>query len=199
MKVYCRFAPPQAPATMEGERDEADLQAAWLPPPMVLLSVRETCGDQKQQNKHYQTVTVADPRSGSMASATCRRIFLPQFMGVGAGSTPPAATQRQQQEVFDEVVRPFIEELLSGKRCTFLAYGQTATGKTYTMFGPNNEVDSPSVQRRQQSASSSRNEATERQQQEEEEEGIVPRLLRAIFDEPGPVVQEKVVDFVDLS
>ncbi|KAF2436839.1 kinesin family protein-like protein [Tothia fuscella] len=44
----------------------------------------------------------------------------------------PAADQVM---VFDEVVTPIMDEVLAGFNCTIFAYGQTGTGKTYTMSG----------------------------------------------------------------
>eukprot|EP00466_Bigelowiella_natans_P003548 jgi/Bigna1/57657/fgenesh1_pm.23_\ len=44
----------------------------------------------------------------------------------------PGATQ---EDVYDEAVEPIIEEVLEGFNCTVFAYGQTGTGKTYTMEG----------------------------------------------------------------
>ncbi|EME48975.1 hypothetical protein DOTSEDRAFT_40227 [Dothistroma septosporum NZE10] len=44
----------------------------------------------------------------------------------------PAA---DQDMVFDEVVSPVLDEVLNGFNCTIFAYGQTGTGKTYTMSG----------------------------------------------------------------
>lgn len=40
-----------------------------------------------------------------------------------------------QEEVYNSVVRPLINQVLSGFNCTVFAYGQTGTGKTYTMEG----------------------------------------------------------------
>lgn len=40
-----------------------------------------------------------------------------------------------QEEVYDAVVRPLIEQVLKGFNCTVFAYGQTGTGKTFTMEG----------------------------------------------------------------
>ena len=44
----------------------------------------------------------------------------------------PAA---DQAIIFDDVVAPILSEVLSGYNCTIFAYGQTGTGKTYTMSG----------------------------------------------------------------
>jgi len=44
----------------------------------------------------------------------------------------PAADQIM---IYDEVVAPILDEVLAGFNCTIFAYGQTGTGKTYTMTG----------------------------------------------------------------
>ncbi|KAK7203120.1 P-loop containing nucleoside triphosphate hydrolase protein [Myxozyma melibiosi] len=43
--------------------------------------------------------------------------------------------EADQSMVYDQVVAPILEETLSGYNCTIFAYGQTGTGKTYTMSG----------------------------------------------------------------
>ncbi|KAG1688313.1 hypothetical protein DVH05_003746 [Phytophthora capsici] len=61
-----------------------------------------------------------------------------------------------QKDVFTSVVRPAVDESLAGYNCTVFAYGQTGTGKTYTMQGdlsPGSETA-----------------------------GIIPRSVRYIFD-----------------
>lgn len=45
-------------------------------------------------------------------------------------------TESKQSEVYQTVVSPLIEEVLAGYNCTVFAYGQTGTGKTHTMIGP---------------------------------------------------------------
>ncbi|KAF2747509.1 kinesin family protein-like protein [Sporormia fimetaria CBS 119925] len=49
----------------------------------------------------------------------------------------PAA---DQGIVFDEVVSPILDEVFNGFNCTIFAYGQTGTGKTYTMSGDISDV-----------------------------------------------------------
>ncbi|XP_072974724.1 kinesin-like protein KIN-5A [Typha angustifolia] len=41
----------------------------------------------------------------------------------------------QQKDVFEHAVVPIVNEVLEGYNCTIFAYGQTGTGKTYTMEG----------------------------------------------------------------
>ncbi|ORZ04348.1 P-loop containing nucleoside triphosphate hydrolase protein [Absidia repens] len=40
-----------------------------------------------------------------------------------------------QENVYDEVVQPILDQVLEGFNCTIFAYGQTGSGKTYTMEG----------------------------------------------------------------
>jgi kinesin family protein 11 len=41
----------------------------------------------------------------------------------------------QQKDLYDQAVVPIVNEVLEGFNCTIFAYGQTGTGKTYTMEG----------------------------------------------------------------
>ena len=45
----------------------------------------------------------------------------------------PTASQRR---VYEEAALPIVDGVLRGYNGTVLAYGQTGTGKTYTMSGP---------------------------------------------------------------
>ncbi|KAL8921701.1 MAG: hypothetical protein Q9208_005630 [Pyrenodesmia sp. 3 TL-2023] len=49
----------------------------------------------------------------------------------------PAADQAM---IFEDVVTPLLDEMLQGYNCTIFAYGQTGTGKTYTMTGNMSET-----------------------------------------------------------
>ncbi|XP_046658811.1 kinesin-like protein KIF11 isoform X1 [Homalodisca vitripennis] len=66
----------------------------------------------------------------------------------------------KQETVYNTVVRPMIKEVLQGYNCTVFAYGQTGTGKTYTMTG---EQIVPG--------------------QENVHAGIIPRVMEDIFNE----------------
>uniref|UniRef100_A0A803P806 Kinesin-like protein n=1 Tax=Cannabis sativa TaxID=3483 RepID=A0A803P806_CANSA len=41
----------------------------------------------------------------------------------------------QQRSIYDQAISPIVNEVLEGFNCTVFAYGQTGTGKTYTMEG----------------------------------------------------------------
>lgn len=46
-----------------------------------------------------------------------------------------------QLDVYNETARPIVEKVLAGFNGTILAYGQTGTGKTFTMEGNRNEPE----------------------------------------------------------
>ncbi|XP_058739041.1 kinesin-like protein KIN-5C [Vicia villosa] len=70
----------------------------------------------------------------------------------------------QQRELYEQAVTPIVHEVLEGFNCTIFAYGQTGTGKTFTMegeckrskSGPNGELPP--------------------------EAGVIPRAVKQIFD-----------------
>ncbi|XP_031399313.1 kinesin-like protein KIN-5B [Punica granatum] len=66
----------------------------------------------------------------------------------------------QQRSIYDQAIAPIVNEVLDGFNCTIFAYGQTGTGKTYTMEG------------------GMRNKAGELPA----EAGVIPRAVRQFFD-----------------
>nr|GEW03252.1 kinesin-like protein KIN-5C [Tanacetum cinerariifolium] len=70
----------------------------------------------------------------------------------------------KQKDLYEQAVIPIVNEVLEGFNCTIFAYGQTGTGKTYTMegeckrakSGPDGELPS--------------------------EAGVIPRSVKQIFD-----------------
>jgi kinesin family protein 11 len=67
-----------------------------------------------------------------------------------------------QKDIFEAVAMPIVNEVLAGYNCTIFAYGQTSTGKTYTMEGFRNPIlDTTIIDSRA---------------------GIVPRSIHHIFD-----------------
>ncbi|XP_039056763.1 kinesin-like protein KIN-5B isoform X2 [Hibiscus syriacus] len=66
----------------------------------------------------------------------------------------------QQRTIYDQAIAPIVNEVLDGFNCTVFAYGQTGTGKTYTMEGGMRNMggDLPA------------------------EAGVIPRAVRQIFD-----------------
>ncbi|RKF55208.1 Kinesin-like protein bimC [Erysiphe neolycopersici] len=64
-----------------------------------------------------------------------------------------------QAIIYEDVVKPILDEMLSGYNCTIFAYGQTGTGKTYTMSG----------------------DTTEKFNLLSDNAGIIPRVLHSLF------------------
>ncbi|KNA19863.1 hypothetical protein SOVF_057510 [Spinacia oleracea] len=70
----------------------------------------------------------------------------------------------QQRDLYDQAITPIVNEVLEGFNCTIFAYGQTGTGKTYTMegdckrnkSGPNGELPNGA--------------------------GVIPRAIKQIFE-----------------
>ncbi|RHY41100.1 hypothetical protein DYB34_000920 [Aphanomyces astaci] len=62
--------------------------------------------------------------------------------GIESGNAPQGFTfdsvfgeDSTQQQVFDEVARPVVADIMEGYNATIFAYGQTSSGKTFTMEG----------------------------------------------------------------
>ncbi|KAK6641195.1 hypothetical protein RUM44_012904 [Polyplax serrata] len=70
----------------------------------------------------------------------------------------------KQVEIYKTVVSPLIQEVLQGYNCTVFAYGQTGTGKTFTMVGDKSEISSKTWE-------------------QDPSSGIIPRTLSHLFDE----------------
>lgn len=67
-----------------------------------------------------------------------------------------------QIDVYRAVVKPLIDQVLQGFNCTVFAYGQTGTGKTYTMEGGRSE--------------------TGVNWEDDPESGIIPRAISQLFE-----------------
>lgn len=71
----------------------------------------------------------------------------------------------KQLDVYRSVVEPLIKQVMTGYNCTVFAYGQTGTGKTFTMEGGEGRDDPGTTWENDPTA------------------GIVPRALAQLFDE----------------
>lgn len=67
----------------------------------------------------------------------------------------------QQRSIYDQAISPIVSEVLEGFNCTVFAYGQTGTGKTYTMEGGGMRSKGGELP---------------------VEAGVIPRAVRQIFD-----------------
>jgi len=80
---------------------------------------------------------------------------------------PPPTTQ---YELYDSTARPLVSRFLEGFNCTILAYGQTSSGKTFTMTGIDLDAD-PSDPNNQM--------------------GIIPRAVSSIFTGARQLKEER--------
>ncbi|XP_060097325.1 kinesin-like protein KIF11 isoform X2 [Heteronotia binoei] len=96
-------------------------------------------------------------RTGGITDKTARKTYtFDMVFGV----------QAKQIDVYRSVMCPILDEVLMGYNCTVFAYGQTGTGKTFTMEGersPNEEYT----------------------WEEDPLAGIIPRTLHQIFEKLG--------------
>ncbi|KAG9256080.1 kinesin motor domain-containing protein [Emericellopsis atlantica] len=86
------------------------------------------------------------------------------------------STAADQVMVFEDTVKPMLDEMLAGFNCTIFAYGQTGTGKTYTMSGD-----------MQTTAGMLSDDA-----------GIIPRVLQRLFDKLESTEKCIKVSFIEL-
>ncbi|XP_074292339.1 kinesin-like protein KIN-5B [Silene latifolia] len=66
----------------------------------------------------------------------------------------------QQRSIYEQAIAPIVRDVLDGYDCTVFAYGQTGTGKTYTMEGVMRSKGGEMC----------------------DEAGVIPRAVRQIFD-----------------
>ncbi|KAI9014182.1 kinesin-domain-containing protein [Hyaloraphidium curvatum] len=112
----------QAAPAREPESKEANIQVVVRLRPRSQKEIREnssvcvTTNGTKGKEIHVKTT----PSDLSSKTYTFDKAFGPDA---------------DQELVYHEVVAPMLEEVLMGYNCTLFAYGQTGTGKTYTMEG----------------------------------------------------------------
>ncbi|KAF9407849.1 kinesin motor protein cin8 [Podila epigama] len=74
-----------------------------------------------------------------VVTAQNREIQVPSTLGDRAPSKTYTFDRvfmyADQETIYNDVVTPILDEVLMGYNCTVFAYGQTGTGKTYTMEG----------------------------------------------------------------
>eukprot|EP00775_Hariotina_reticulata_P002385 gene2385-2689_t len=117
--------------------------------PANAQEVAERASQVIQCNEALREVTLYQSVGGKQMSRTFRydKVFGPDS---------------KQERVYKQAIVPIVQEVLDGFNCTIFAYGQTGTGKTYTMEGgPRNSVDGQNL-----SAAA----------------GVIPRAIKQIFD-----------------
>lgn len=77
-----------------------------------------------------------------------------------------------QETIYNEIAAPIVEEVLNGYTCTIFAYGQTGTGKTYTMEGDTSSLGTVDPFGRTEMPAGA---------------GIIPRVVNHMFDRLGGI------------
>lgn len=118
------------------------------------------CRPSQSQKKSVLTIDSQQNEAKIILDNKCVRSFFYNKV-FGPDST--------QEEVYDAVVSPLIEQIVSGFNCTVFAYGPTGSGKTFTMEGdmPSDADDSFS----------------DTGSQYDNNLGIIPRAVNQLFDE----------------
>nr|XP_018917915.1 PREDICTED: kinesin-like protein KIF11-B [Bemisia tabaci] len=126
-------------------------------PIQVFVRVRPLNQSEKN-SKSYSVVNVNNGREVSVKEKpierTARNFIFDKAFGPDS----------KQVDVYKRVVYPLIEEVLAGYNCTVFAYGQTGTGKTFTMEGEKSNDINVSWE-------------------DDPLTGIIPRSLSHLFDE----------------
>ncbi|XP_078079647.1 kinesin-like protein KIF11 isoform X1 [Mustelus asterias] len=143
------------------------------------MSSQTSSSKKEEKGKNIQVVIRCRPFSLAERKASCSNVVecdpvkkevTIRTSGPGADKAPKKYTfdmvfgpSAKQIDVYKSVVYPILDEVIMGYNCTIFAYGQTGTGKTFTMEG----------------------ERSQKEQYTWEEDplaGVIPRTLHQIFE-----------------
>lgn len=171
MRVFCRFAPaaPSAAEAAEGRAAGPSLAEAALL--LRTESATPPSAAAPPPTNGPTRVHLADPATFSRASFACDGVFLPP----PTAADPAHATwsSQQQQQLYDTTCRRVLQPTAARAGTvapplrTYLAYGQTASGKTFSLFGEATALAASSVPGRGVQLASSA--------------GVVPRFLQDVL------------------
>ena len=160
MRVFCRFAPPRYRPNEDPSCKSLHIALEDVPTPPT----------KRQHHQQQQLLTVAEVQTGASVSVACSGVYFPV----------PECTQ---ERIFADVVMPILPDIVVHNRHnSVLAYGQTSTGKSHTILGPDggNALYFDAV----------------------DAKGLVPRVAEALFGREwsvGPSVTTARVSAVDVK
>ncbi|KAH7671364.1 Plus-end-directed kinesin ATPase protein [Dioscorea alata] len=125
----------------------------------VLLRCRPFSADEKRNNAP-KVVTCNDSQREVSVSQTIAGKQFDRVFTFDKVFGPSA----RQSDVYEQAIVPIVNEVLEGFNCTIFAYGQTGTGKTYTMEGDCKRTKCGSKGQLPSGA------------------GVIPRAVKQIFD-----------------
>ncbi|KAK1581177.1 hypothetical protein Q3G72_003808 [Acer saccharum] len=141
--------PPPVKSQRESAGSDGQCEVSQVSDPAVKVVVRI-----RPVNDHERDVnrTVRKVSSDSLSVGDRKLTFDSVF-----------DSNSNQEDIFQSVGVPLVENALAGYNATVLSYGQTGSGKTYTMWGPPSAmVEDPAPRSNQ---------------------GIVPRIFQKLFSE----------------
>ncbi|KAI9186654.1 hypothetical protein LWI28_019602 [Acer negundo] len=149
----CEVPQTQEPPPVKSQRESAGLDGQCEvsqvsdPPVKVVVRIRPVNDHERDVNR-----TVRKVSSDSLSVGDRKLTFDSVF-----------DSNSNQEDIFQSVGVPLVENALAGYNATVLSYGQTGSGKTYTMWGPPSAmVEDPAPRSNQ---------------------GIVPRIFQKLFSE----------------
>uniref|UniRef100_F1L594 Kinesin-like protein n=1 Tax=Ascaris suum TaxID=6253 RepID=F1L594_ASCSU len=131
----------------------------------VVVRVRPLSDKEKAERAHLAVRTNGLTQTVSIKDRSNWREFGPFDKVYGMDSS--------QSTIYLDIVDPLVKEVIQGYNCTIFAYGQTGTGKTFTMEGEHDPEGSYSWR-------------------DDPRMGIIPRALMQIFAE---LDQQKVEEY----
>ncbi|KAK2639918.1 hypothetical protein Ddye_027713 [Dipteronia dyeriana] len=149
----CEVPQTQEPPPVKSQRESTgsdqtcEVSQVSDPPVKVVVRIRPVNDHERDVNR-----TVRKVSSDSLSVGDRKLTFDSVF-----------DSNSNQEDIFQSVGVPLVENALAGYNATVLSYGQTGSGKTYTMWGPPSAmVEDPSPRSNQ---------------------GIVPRIFQKLFSE----------------
>ncbi|KAK9269938.1 hypothetical protein L1049_025511 [Liquidambar formosana] len=157
LKVFLRIRPLkplQGPGKFGKNGDQTSKLSAknvWPQNP----STKNTANEKNKKKKCEICITVNDSRSVTLSPSSALQDLKRIKSEVYEGFSHVFSADSSQDEVYETMVNPLVEDFLGGKSGMFAALGPSGSGKTHTVFG------SP------------------------REPGMVPLVLRRIFKQTG--------------
>ncbi|KAL2864343.1 putative kinesin family protein (BimC) [Aspergillus lucknowensis] len=164
---------PSAPASATAKRKERDIEREINEDTSIHVVVRCRGRNEREVKENSGVALCTEGVKGKTVELS---------MGPNAVSNKTYTFDKvfsaaaDQAIVYEDVVLPIVTEMLAGYNCTIFAYGQTGTGKTYTMSG--DMTDTLGIL--------------------SDNAGIIPRVLYSLFDKLADTESAVKCSFIEL-
>ncbi|KAL2843748.1 P-loop containing nucleoside triphosphate hydrolase protein [Aspergillus pseudodeflectus] len=164
---------PDTPASVTAKRKERDIEREINEDTSIHVVVRCRGRNEREVKENSGVALVTEGVKGKTVELS---------MGPNAVSNKTYTFDKvfsaaaDQLTVYEDVVLPVVTEMLAGYNCTIFAYGQTGTGKTYTMSG--DMTDTLGIL--------------------SDNAGIIPRVLYSLFDKLAETESAVKCSFIEL-